>query len=90
MLTEFKIDLNENSDDEMLKVINCLTSYFGQDHILADNMWINCVEGFENRIIPYNKINDELDRYKNEYAKEQGYNFIMGGKSLDNYISISI
>ena len=89
MILEIKKYFSDNISDHILEVRLALIKYFTFEVTVTDELWLNCFEGRNNIILPFDKKSKVLS--ENNINKTDAEEWFFGGKDeIDSYESISL
>lgn len=89
LIVQLKNDFSVWINDRIYDVQKALLLYLGSSENVTDELWVNCIEGRCNTILPYKQIHVESSE-ENINKKDGEIWFSKGIDSVNNYISIAL
>lgn len=90
-LNQIRKDLSSDAFEELLIIQEALNVYFGSKEMVTDELWLNCMEGENNCLIPHHMV--KIEPSEKNVFKSDGENWYKGVwnlSGLDSFEGMSI
>jgi len=89
MIQEVNRDFYPNIEEEFFEIKNALIHYFGTEDGVIEELWINCLEGSTNSILPYSRFPQAA--VDNSVLREEAESWFTGWDGgIEEFMGISI
>lgn len=90
-ILSIKKDFSDNVEQNISEIRNALIKYFKSEKGVTDELWLSCIEGQNNLILPFHKKGELLIEIENDFLKTKAEEWFNGGiDSIDEYYGISL
>lgn len=89
LIKEIKKDFSSEVDDQLFNIRKALISYFGSEQNVISELWLSCLEGSLNCLIPVFKNNNAIE--ENNVNKKDAEDWFIGwGIGIEDFMGISL